>query len=94
MNNWHEIWGKRTVFAGKTACSYPLGELIKLDCFDTPLGLMSEKDWRDYYYHSFRDRYKIGGSESVFEIGCGAGALLYLFNEENCAIGGLDYSEN
>ena len=94
MNNWHEIWGKRTVSAGKTACSYPLGELIKLDGFDTPLGLMSEKDWRDYYYHSFRDRYKIGGSESVFEIGCGAGALLYLFNEENCAIGGLDYSEN
>ena len=94
MNNWKEIWGKRPLTIDGSEFPCPLEKLIKLDGFDTPLGLMSEKDWRDYYNHSFRDRYKIGSTDSVFEIGCGAGALLYLFNEAHCPIGGLDYAEN
>ena len=30
---------------------------------------------------------------SVFEVGCGCGANLYLFSEDGIKVGGLDYSE-
>lgn len=32
------------------------------------------------------------GVESVFEVGCGAGANLYLFAQDGFTIGGMDYS--
>lgn len=34
-----------------------------------------------------------GGIRSVYEVGCGAGANLFLFEEEQIRTGGIDYSE-
>lgn len=34
-----------------------------------------------------------GGIESVYEVGCGAGANLFLFENEDIRTGGIDYSE-
>lgn len=86
---WRKIWGSRKIENQVTGSL--LERLIALDGFDSPLGLMSEADWR-LYGQSFYDRGDIKLKDSLFEIGCGAGAFLYLFHDSGHNIGGLDFS--
>ncbi len=89
INNWHRIWSNRT--SQQAADGSMLERLISADGFDSPLGLMAENDWRAYVA-LFAKRTEIVKGDSIFEVGCGAGAFLYPFYEASFEIGGIDYS--
>lgn len=88
-NAWHKIWSNRQKldFDGEV-----LQQLISLDGFDTPLGLMSESEWRSYV-SVLTERSGIVAGDSIFEIGCGSGAFLYPLYEQGFNVAGIDYSE-
>ena len=44
-------------------------------------------------YKDTKDGLKIQSGQSVFEVGCGCGANLYMFLHDGVQIGGLDYSQ-
>jgi SAM-dependent methyltransferase len=90
INEWHRIWSSRK--SKSCVDGSVLQRLISADGFDTPLGVMTEVDWRNYI-KTFSIRANIVKGESIFEVGCGAGAFLFPYWEENFAVGGIDYSE-
>jgi len=98
-NNWKSIWEKRVLdknnLVNKTKEEI-FFELKKTDGFDiSNNGLTVEELLQQYKmvaekYKSFFGNKKI---ESVFEIGCGCGANLYLFEQDGITTGGIDYSK-
>jgi len=91
INNWHRIWSNRVL--QETSENNVLQQLISIDGFDSPLGLMSEGDWKEYVT-LFATRSGIVNGDSIFEVGCGAGAFLYPFYKTGFKIGGIDYSRD
>ena len=87
MNNWRDIWAKRTPHgdAGSTLIS-----LLREDGYDT-LGAISEDSWRKYVARTCA-RLQIEPGDSVYDVGCGAGALLWCLRESGHPVGGIDYS--
>ena len=65
--------------------------MVKANGFDTGSGKFSVHDWITYCKSHYK---KIGirTSDSIFEIGCGAGAFLFLLYEKQHAVAGIDYS--
>lgn len=58
---------------------------------------MGELTYESFYrqYEEIRDNLQRDREmKSVYEVGCGSGANLYLFEEEGYACGGLDYSRS
>ncbi len=62
-----------------------------MDGFDTPLGKMTESDWRDYVETSIKNL-DLKTNETVFEIGCGCGAFIYVLYEKGFDVSGIDFS--
>lgn len=103
MNNWKEIWGKR--FADKKILLKGekrdiFLELKRSNGFD-----VYEEDAPGYdawirQYNQIKHELAFDKDKetltlgSVFEVGCGSGANLYLFECDGISCGGLDYSEN
>lgn len=58
---------------------------------DTGLGRVTEPAWRSFV-ESVAETLDIGPGSRVFEVGCGAGALLYPLAENGYIVGGLDQS--
>lgn len=87
INNWHRVWSKRSL----PSVGSIVERLIAIDGFDSPLGYMTEADWRKYLA-LFTQRAGIMEGDSIFEIGCGGGALLYPFFETGYTVSGIDYS--
>ena len=46
INNWHRVWNNRKLKGTNKATI--LEKLISIDGFDSPLGMMSESDWKKY----------------------------------------------
>jgi SAM-dependent methyltransferase len=88
-NNWQNVWDKRQLLQqpGESL----LESLIKMDGFDSPLGSISEADWRAYV-DSVIKLMELRSHETVFEIGCGSGAFLYVLYERGIQVSGVDYS--
>lgn len=87
--NWNDIWNRRT--ASKVG-GVDLDILIKLDGFDTGAGRIEVADWR-IFAALIAERIGIYDGATVFEVGCGSGALLYAFKERySLAVGGIDYA--
>lgn len=87
--SWQEVWSRR---GGLGDGSVDLDSLIKLDGFDTGAGCIDADDWR-IYAGLIADRLGMQDDETVYEVGCGAGAFLYALHERySLAVGGLDYS--
>jgi len=88
MKTWKNIWENRDIAFNDLT----LHELIKADGFDSGFGTFLQKDWLQYI-NSISDILDIQNTDSIYEIGCGSGALLYPFYENGHTVGGLDYSE-
>lgn len=87
--NWQSIWAKRGT-ADATGLS--LEALLKLDGFDSGAACIEPQHWRTYA-KDLADRLNINEGQSVFEIGCGAGAFLAALSESrSIVVGGLDYA--
>ncbi len=97
MNRWKEIWNKRenTIEISRDIFETYVG-LKKADGFDVQLqegyyeGLYAQWDEMRSFIENLLGR----TPESVYEVGCGSGTNLYLFQKQ-CGVkkvGGLDYS--
>ena len=83
-NKWKEVWNRREVNWEKLEKNQDefvlYKELKRLDGFDVQV-----QD-QDTYYRRFYDsilylwKEKMNDPQSVFEVGCGSGANLFLFN--------------
>ena len=88
MNRWKEIWAKRKLSDGYKG----LQELIYADGFDSGAGKILADDWVRYFKLIY-NKLGIQRNDSIFEVGCGAGAFTYCFYELGHKVGGIDYSE-
>lgn len=88
MNDWKTVWNKRKYVKSDNI----LEKLIALNGFDSGAGKISVNDWENYWDY-VTQTLGVKNDESVFEIGCGAGALLWKYYENGLCVGGCDYSE-
>lgn len=86
--NWKKIWNKRSPIFKKTIS---LIDLLKRDGFDKGAGRHNERGFREHI-EKISVILDIKGKDSMFEIGCGSGAFLYLFYKKGHKVGGVDYS--
>lgn len=95
-NRWHEIWNNRKIDLSKLdeKDEYTLyKELKRLDGFDVNVN-DSESYYRGFYnsiVNLFESRLK--EVSSIYEVGCGSGANLVLFDKRGVHVGGIDYSD-
>ena len=89
-NRWLSVWQGRA--RQSTSSALTLEELIRLDGFDAGAGAIAVESWRGYA-SSIATRFGLGREDSVFEVGCGAGALLLAMQEAvGVRVGGMDFS--
>lgn len=87
--NWRQVWLRRKLPAGREA---GLRDLIDLDGFDTGAGRIETADWQAYAL-AVAALLGLTSGDSVFEVGCGAGAFLFALREQlELRVGGADYS--
>jgi len=96
MNEWHKIWGRErdTVNTGEDLFTV-FCKLKAANGFD----VMTDDGYYEAFFKDFQAmqqkiREKVGGYESVYEVGCGSGVNLFLFNrlDNITKLGGCDYS--
>ena len=95
LNRWKEIWNNREDFLDKIDINdskQVFLELKRADGFDITDGGIPY-DGLLAQYQETKEELGLSAGDSIFEIGCGAGANLYLFHLEGIEVGGLDYSE-
>jgi ubiquinone/menaquinone biosynthesis C-methylase UbiE len=93
MTDWHEIWNKRSITPLDQSKDISLQDLIRADGFDSGAGKVNSEDWIDYI-RFISQKIDLAPGDSLFEIGCGSGAFLYIWHMEGHRVGGIDYSEN
>lgn len=87
MSGWAQIWAARQV-----AEELPTMEaLIRADGFDLGAGRVDAAAW-SRYCAELGGRLGIRPGDTLFEVGCGAGALLKVFHAAGHAVAGVDYS--
>lgn len=93
MNNWKKIWESRQDTLGnidEKNYRAVFAELKKIDGFDINGG--ASADSQICQHENLKAALNLSEGETVFEVGCGAGANLYLFARDGFEVGGLDYS--
>ena len=86
LNNWKKIWNKEDRIN-----KIVLECLVKLNGFDSGSGKFGVEDWILYCEEHFK-KMGIRGSDSIFEIGCGSGAFLFMLYLKQHLVAGIDYS--
>lgn len=100
MNSWKQIWNKKNVVEikdnGSEFDTYCV--LKKANGFDVAVGNESiyfksfYSEWI-FFYERVKDIFEGESINSIYEVGCGSGVNLFMFqNRENCEVGGCDYS--
>lgn len=94
MSRWKEIWDSRVerldlIDASDTQAVF--AELKRIDGFDLEGGLPISSLLQQY--ENMKKELGVHGGGTAFEVGCGAGANLYLLAQEGIQVGGLDYSD-
>jgi SAM-dependent methyltransferase len=87
-DGWREVWERRTLEPSRGST---LAQLMAADGLDTAFGETSEVAWRDFVERRAATLGARAGT-SVYEVGCGAGAFLFVLAELGCRVGGLDRS--
>jgi len=93
--SWKQIWEKRNLTGIDTTISEDviLDKLIKTDGFDRGSGNIEIDSWKQYI-KQLSSKMKLNESDSLFEVGCGIGAFLYLFFLNGHQVGGIDFSDS
>ena len=94
-NHWKDIWNSKKDNFDLIDASNPeqiFLELKRIDGFDV-VGDGLSYDALKAQYEETKKALCLGAGDSVFEVGCGSGANLYLFRQDGIRIGGLDYSK-
>lgn len=98
-NNWKHIWSGRTADQAILQGGSPeqvFMELKRADGFDVVEGGISYASFLEQYHEMKKNlslRLPEGAAiRSVYEVGCGSGANLFLLEHDGIACGGVDYS--
>ena len=86
MENWKQIWNRKTVNGEKT-----LIDLINANGYEST-GI-TEKTLTQYVQY-IKTKMEMTDGQSVYEVGCGSGAILFVLKGMGLEVGGLDYSES
>ena len=88
---WKEVWNAKEINRNEDNI---LQSLIYSDGFDGSCNAISAQDWIEYVDLIESCYFSNDGLEkSIFEIGCGSGALLYRLHQKGYKVGGIDFSE-
>lgn len=99
-NKWHEVWDRRTenkaILKSQNSKEIFM-ELKRINGWDSTGSMLEYDQFYDQYVQTkneleFSPRSKDNVISSVFEVGCGCGANLYLFQNDGYHVGGMDYS--
>lgn len=88
MIDWKTIWNKR----GGPDATLTLAGLVAADGFDEGAGRIAVEEW-ERYVERVADWLKLAPGDSVFDVGCGAGAFVFPYYEAGHVVGGIDYSD-
>ena len=99
-SKWHEVWEQRTENKTILESKNPreiFMELKRINGWDSTGSMLEYDQFYDQYIQTkneleFNPRSKSNMISSVFEVGCGCGANLYLFQNDGYHVGGMDYS--
>src|SRR5262245_64013945 len=93
--SWHAIWRHKGTEPHTLDGSAEdiLRTLLKLDGYDSKTASMSLDDWHHQLAY-IADTLALRSTDTVYEVGCGAGAVLYSLQPKCKVGGGLDYSES
>ena len=93
-DKWHTIWNRRKASENKLTGNWQevFLELKRLNGYDVmgdgiPMDSFLDQDAKT------RELLQVSAGSSVFEVGCGTGANLYLMQREGMTVGGTDYAE-
>lgn len=86
MENWKQIWNRKTINGEKT-----LIDLINANGYEST-GI-TEKTLTQYVQY-IKTKMEMTDGQSVYEVGCGSGAILFVLKGMGLEVGGLDYSES
>ena len=90
--SWHQVWSKPTPFDSTASERLPsLQDLIVADGFNTGFGDIEAEAWVDFVDQTCR-LFDIRDGDSVYDVGCGAGAFLQPAHARGIDVGGIDYS--
>ncbi len=101
MNNWKEVWNKRNTkneYWNYKETKKVFEEMKMLDGFDVIENTIDFKSyleqWKEMDFN-LNSIYGKNNIKSVYEIGCGSGPNLYLYQIQNekYKLGGIDYSK-
>lgn len=101
LNKWTEIWSRKPVikdYENETGEFEKFVKLKKANGFDVAID-NEEMYFKAFYeeWMGFYDRIQNlcgNGLENVYEVGCGSGVNLYMFENRNVVGGGCDYSQS
>jgi len=88
VRTWKTVWDERRLDPGRGSV---LAQLMAADGLDTGFGSVAEAGWRDFV-HRVAGTLGLAAGDSVFEVGCGAGAFLYELALAGIAVAGADQS--
>jgi SAM-dependent methyltransferase len=88
-DRWAEIWARRAAKTTGATGDQLLTELLRADGFDTAYGVIDVDVWRTFAA-SVATGLDLHAGQSVFEVGCGAGAFLLPFAAAGHPVGGID----
>lgn len=93
MHKWKQIWANKTLPDRQEPSDVSvLSTLMALDGFDSGFNALTETHWHNYTNY-IKHKLEIKENDTIFEVGCGAGAFLYPFYLSGNKIGGIDYSD-
>ena len=89
-NNWQKIWDRKGKLKDE---NNTLRKLLDVDGFDRGAGKVKVGNWKKYTEYISK-KLGAGKGDSMYEVGCGAGAFLYQFYKRGHKVGGMDYSSS
>ena len=93
-NHWKEIWNRRRPAAGELDGDWEhvYLELKRLNGYDVMEGGVPLDSFLNFHA-GLIELLDLTPGKSVYEVGCGAGANMYLMQREGMIVGGSDYAE-
>ena len=93
-NKWKEIWNRRKPVTGGLDGDWQdvFLELKRLNGYDVMEGGIPLDSYLNFHA-GLMELLDLTPGKSVYEVGCGAGANLYLMEREGVTVGGSDYAE-
>lgn len=95
MQTWHHVWQNKGLnrILDDPRSGNVLEALMDLDGYNSPTSSPLIED-HEVQFRQAVDALGIGPADTVFEVGCGAGAFLYWLSSRCSSVGGLDYAES